>query len=102
MRFEIIQRHDAIRDLLANALNALEEVTVVSTEPALEGEGAHGQRGDIKLLVNGTEIGIDVTVACSATRNMTRTHHTGTGPGVASGYAQACKRRTCGTRLQHL
>ena len=51
----IVQRHDAIRDLLANTLNALEEVTVVSTEPTLDGEGGHGQRGDIKLLANGTE-----------------------------------------------
>ena len=96
----IIQRHDAIRDLLANTLNALEEVTVVSTEPTLDGEGGHGQRGDIKLLVNGTEFVIDVTVACPATRHMTRTHHTGTVPGAAGGYAQACKRRKYGTRLQ--
>ena len=44
-----------IRDLLANTLNALEKVTVVSTEPPLDGEGGHGQRGDIKLLGNGTE-----------------------------------------------
>ena len=96
----IIQRHDAIRDLLANTLNALEEVTVVSTEPTLDGEGGHGQRGDIKLLANGTEFVIDVTVACPATRHMTRTHHTGTVPGAAGGYAQACKRRKYGTRLQ--
>ena len=96
----IIQRHDAIRDLLANTLNALEEVTVVSTEPTLDGEGGHGQRGDIKLLANGTEFVIDVTVACPATRHMTRTHHTGTVPGAAGGYAQACKRRKYGTSLQ--
>ena len=96
----IIQRHDAIRDLLANTLNALEEVTVVSTEPTLDGEGGHGQRGDIKLLANGTEFVIDVTVACPATRHMTRTHHTGTVPGAAGGYAQACKRRKYWTRLQ--
>ena len=31
---------------------------------------------------------------------MTRTHHTGTVPGAAGGYAQACKRRKYGTRLQ--
>ena len=94
MRFEIY--------LLANTLNALEEVTVVSTEPTLDGEGGHGrQRGDIiKLLANGTEFVIDVTVACPATRHMTRTHHTGTVPGAAGGYAQACKRRKYGTRLQ--
>ena len=36
----------------------------------------------------------------SATRHMTRTHHTGTVPGAAGGYAQACKRRKYGTRLQ--
>ena len=57
----IIQRYDAIRDLLANTLNALEAVAVVSTEPTLDGEGGHGQRGDIKLLANGTEFVIDVT-----------------------------------------
>ena len=89
MRFEI-----------ANTPNALEEVTVVSTEPTLDGEGGHGQRGDIKLLANGTEFVIDVTVACPATRHMTRTHHTGTVPGAAGAYAQACKRRKYGTRLQ--
>ena len=82
----IIQRHDAIRDLFANTLNALEEVTVVSTEPTLHGEGGHGQRGDIKLLANGTEFVVDVTVACPATRHMTRTHHTGTVPGAAGQY----------------
>ena len=96
----IIPRHDAIRDLFANTLNALEEVAVVSTEPTLDGEGGHGQRVDIKLLANGTEIVIDVTVACPATRHMTRTHHTGTVPGAAGGYAQACKRRKYGTRVQ--
>ena len=74
-----------IRDLLANTLNALEEVTVVSTEPTLDGEGGHGQRGDIKLLANGTEFVIDATVACPATRHMTRTHHTGMVPGAAGG-----------------
>ena len=41
-----------------------------------------------------------MTVACPATRHMTRTHHTGTVPGAAGGYAQACKRRKYGTRLQ--
>ena len=70
MRFEIY--------LLANTLNALEEVTVVSTEPTLDGEGGHGQSGDIELLANGTEFVIDVTVACPATRHMPRTHRNGT------------------------
>ena len=55
---------------------------------------------EVKLLANGTEFVIDVTVACPATRHMTRTHHTGTVPGAAGGYAQACKRRKYGTRLQ--
>ena len=98
----LIQRHDAIRDLLANALNALEEVTVVSTEPALPGEGSHGQRGDIKMVANGTEYILDVTVACPATRHMTRTHNTGAVPGAAGGVAQAHKRQKYGTRLQPL
>ena len=40
----------------------------------------------IKLLTNGTEFVIDVTVACPATRHMTRTHHTNTVlPGAAGG-----------------
>ena len=43
---------------------------------------------------------IDVTVACPATRHMTRTQHTGTVPGAAGGYAQACKRRKYATRSQ--
>ena len=70
-------------------------VTVVSTEPTPDGEGDHDQRGDIKLLANGAEF-----VACPATRHMTRMHHTGTVPGAAEGYAQVCKRRKYGTRLQ--
>ena len=36
-------------------------------------------RGDIKLLANGTEFVIDVTVACPATRHMTRTASYGHG-----------------------
>ena len=64
-----------------------------STARTLEGEGGRGQRGDTKLLANGTQIVIDVTVACPATRHMPRTHHAGTVPGAAGGYAQACKRR---------
>ena len=35
----------------------------------LVGDGGNGQRGDIKLL----QIAIDVTMACPATRHMTRT-----------------------------
>ena len=98
----LIQRHDAIRDLLANTLNAVEEMNVVSTEPELRGEGSHGQRGDIKLVANGTAYIIDVTVACPATRHMTRTHNTGTVPGAAGGVAQALKRRKYGRRVQPL
>ena len=98
----LIQRHDAIRDLLANTLNALEGVNVVSTEPVLRGEESHGQRGDIKLVANGTEYVVDVTVACPATRHMTKTHKTATVPGAAGGVAQALKRRKYGKRLQPL
>ena len=97
-----MQRHEAIRDLLATTLNALEGVNVVSTEPVLRGEESHGQRGDIKLVANGTEYVVDVTVACPATRHMTKTHKTATVPGAAGGVAQALKRRKYGKRLQPL
>ena len=72
-------------------------MTVV--EPTLEGEGGHGRWGGTKLLANGTAVVIGVTMACPATRHMTRMHSVRTVPGVVGGYAQAFKRRKHGKRF---
>ena len=99
----LIRGIGATRDLLANTLNALEEVIAVSTEPELRGEGSHGQWGDIKLIANGTEYIIDVTVACLPGDT---SHDEDTRRGYSAWCGRRCgqalKRRKYGRRLQPL